>query len=508
MSEDGLLRRNMLRSLDYVERVGNRLPDPVTIFILFSFLVLGVSWAAAVLGVRATHPGTGEDVTAINLLTRENVQRMLVEMPRTFTDFPPLGIVLLVMLGIGVAERTGLIETVLKVSVRSMPPRFITGAIVLAGILSSIGVIAGYVVVLPLGALVFHGIGRHPIAGLAAAFAGVSAGLTANLFLTPLDPLLTSFTQPAARLLDPEYVVDPTANYWLMMALVPVFTVAGIYVTENVLEPHLGPYEGKVVLEEGEEDTLTPEERKGLWTAAVVALLTLAVVALMVVPENGILRGDNGEITPFLSSIVSLMLFVFLLPGLAYGMVTRKIKSDRDVARMTADAMASMGHYIVLAFVAAHFIAFFAWSNLGLILAITGADLLRAVGFTGIPLFVSFVFVSAFINLFIASMSAKWAIMSPIFVPMFMLLGYSPELTQAAYRIGDSFTNILTPLLPYYPLVITFARKYEEDIRIGTLLSAMLPYSLAYGALGIGMVVLWMAFGFPLGPDVSMYYRP
>jgi aminobenzoyl-glutamate transport protein len=494
------------RALNFVERSGNRLPDPITLFVIFMGLVLVVSWLAHALGASAVHPGTLERIQAVNLLTGESIQRILVEMPQTFTDFPPLGLVLVVMIGIGVAERTGLIETALKAFVRGVPDWLVTAAIVLGGLLSSLAVDAGYVVLIPLGAVIFHGMGRHPIAGLAAAFAGVSGGFSSNLLLTAVDPLLAGFTEPAAQLVDPAYTVAPTANWWLMAALVPVFTVGATWVTERILEPRLGEYTGGLEVEE--DDGLTAAEVRGLWAAGFTALATLAVIAWMALPAEGILRGEDGDISPLLSSIVALMLFVFFLPGLVYGLVTGQVKSDKEVAAMTSETMGSMGAYIVLAFVAAHFIAFFNWSNLGLILAITGADGLQTVGFTGIPLIVSFVLVSAFINLFIGSASAKWAIMAPVFVPMLMFLGYSPELTQAAYRIGDSFTNILTPLLPYYPLVIIFAQKYEKDIGLGTLISAMLPYSVVFALTAIPMLVLWVVLGIPLGPEAPLEYLP
>ncbi len=509
---NGFMRGATLRFLDTVERVGNRLPDPITLFAIMIFLVMLASWLAVWAGVSATHPGTGETILPENLFSAEQIRRILVEMPRTFATFPPLGLVLVVMLGIGVAERSGLIETALKAFVRSVPAQLLTFAVVVAGMLSSMAVDAGYVVLIPLGAVIFHGVGRHPIAGLAAAFAGVSGGFSANLLLTSLDPLLAGFTEPAAQILDPAYRVFPTANWYLMAAMVPVFGIAGTYVTERIIEPRMGQYEGEVP-PAGEAETLTPEQRKGLIVAGLVVLVAAVVIALMVVPENGILRDPEGEmlvqqLTPFLQSIVALMLFFFFLPGLAYGMITRTIRSDKDVALMTTETMATMGAYIVLAFVAAHLVAFFAWSNLGIITAIGGAGFLQSIGFTGIPLLVAFVVVSAFINLFIGSASAKWAIMAPVFVPMLMLMGYSPELTQAAYRIGDSFTNILTPLLPYFPLVIVFAQKYDREIGIGTIISAMLPYSVVFGIAGIGMLVLWMLFGIPLGPDAPMHYVP
>lgn len=514
---NGLIRRLILSTLERVERAGNRLPDPVTLFVIMIGLVMVISWLAAAAGVGAIHPGTSERIGAINLFSAENLQRIFMEMPTTFTSFPPLGLVLVVMLGIGVAERTGLVSTALKVFVSSVPPRFITAAVVLGGLMSSIAVDAGYVVLIPLGAVVFHGLGRHPIAGLAAAFAGVSGGFSSNLLLTSIDPLLGGITTPAAQLLDPTYEVLPTANYFLMIALVPLFTFAGTVVTERIIEPHLGKYKGGTDLEV-DNDEVTPLERRGLVWAGLTVLATLLFIAFLVVPENGVLRDltlDAADpdvlfvqtIGPFLNSMVALMFIFFLLPGLAYGIATRKISSDRDVAGMTSETMASMGAYIVLAFVAAHLVAFFNWSNLGLILAIGGADLLEAVNFTGIPLIVSFVVVSAFVNLFIGSASAKWALMAPVFVPMLMLMGYSPELTQAAYRIGDSFTNILTPLLPYFPLVVVFARKYDDDIGIGSILSVMLPYSVVFALVAIPLLVIWMVFGLPLGIGAPMHYE-
>lgn len=503
------LRQLPGKILDWVERGGNRLPDPVTVFLIIIGLVMIISLVASVAGVRVEHPGTGEVVEAVNLFSKENVQRIFSEMPRTFAEFPPLGLVLVVMLGIGVADRTGLIATLLKRFVEGAPKPLITAAIVFAGIMSSLAADAGYVLLIPLGAVLFYGVGRHPLAGLAAAFAGVSGGFSANLLLTSIDPLLVGFTTPAAQLVDPDYFVSVASNWYLMIALVPVLVLAGWYVTERIIEPRLGPYEG-VPEESGEEADreVTPLVRRGHRVAGLVALLCLAGVALLVIPENAPLQGEGGNLMPFYQSLVALLFFFFLLPGIAYGVVTRQIRSDKDVARMTSESMASMGAYIVLAFVAAHLIAFFNWSNLGLIIAVTGAELLRSIGFVGIPLFVTFVLFTSMINLFIGSASAKWAIMAPIFVPMMMLLGYSPELTQAVYRVGDSFTNILTPLLPYFPLVIIFGQKYKKDLGLGTLISLMMPYSVVFGILTTLVLIGWILFEIPLGPDSPLYYTP
>jgi len=494
------------RLLDRVERAGNALPDPVTLFFIFIGIVMIASWLASATGVSAVHPGTGETITVDNLFSSENIRRLFVEMPETFAAFPPLGLVLVVMLGIGVADKSGLISAALSAFVRSVPDAALTSALIFAGIMSSLAVDAGYVVVIPLGAVLFYGAGRHPLAGLAAAFAGVSAGFSANLSLTSLDPLLAGFTEPAARLIDSGYSVDATANYYIMIALVPVFMAAGVWVTERIVEPRLGVYNPPDDLDADSSHDVSDEERRGLRVAGIVFAVVAAGVAMLVVPEGAPLRGAAGSLDPFYESIVAVMVVLFFLPGLAFGMSTGKIESDKDVAEMMADTMSDMGAYIVLAFAAAHFIAMFSWSNLGSVVAISGANGLEAVGFTGIPLVVSFIFVSALINMFVGSASAKWAILAPIFVPMLMLLGYSPETTQAAYRIGDAFTNILTPLLPYFPLVIIFAQRYVKDSGIGSIVALMLPYSIVFGIVSTTTLVLWIVFGLPLGPGVPLEY--
>ncbi len=493
--------------LGWIERVGNALPDPVSLFLLLIGLVMVLSALLAGLNVQATHPGTGEVIEVRSLFSAELVRRLLVEMPRTFADFPPLGLVLVVMLGIGVADKTGLITAALRGALRRVPRRLLSAAVVFVGILSSLAVDAGYVVVIPLGAFAFWAAGRHPLAGLAAAFAGVSGAFSANLFLTSLDPLLAGFTQSAAQLLDPVYVVRETANYYFIVALTPLLTLVGMAVTEWIIEPRLGPYQGEAELDPEVQAELSVAERRGLRWAGLAALGMLVLIGLLVLPPGAPLRGEAGSLAPFYSSIVALMFLFFLLTGLAYGIATGRIRSDRDAVQMAAGAMSDMALYIVLAFAAAHFIAVFNWSNLGAILAIKGAELLRSLGLQDVPLIVGLVLVSAFINLFIGSASAKWALLAPIFVPMFMLLGFSPELVQMAYRVGDSATNIITPLLPYFPLVITFALRYDRSAGIGTLVALMLPYSLAFLLVMILALIFWMELGLPLGPDIPLRYQ-
>ena len=497
-------RRSMLmRFLDGVERTGNALPDPVTLFALMIVLVVIASVIAAAAGVAVPHPGTGDVVEAKSLLAADQIQRLLVEMPKTFTSFAPLGYVLLVMLGVGVAEKTGFLTVALRSLVSGVSPRLITAALVFAGIMSSLAADAGYVVLIPLGAAIFMGAGRHPVAGLAAGFAGVAGGFSSNLILTPLDPLLAGITQEAARLVATDYVVEVTANYYLMLGLVPLFVIVGTWVTDRIVEPRLPkwvPTETPVPAVDGDVSAV---ERRGIQAALLSVVVLAAGVAALAWAPGFPLRGEDGSFLPLMRSLVSLMFIAFLVAGVAYGVTTRVIASDKDVVRMMADAMSDLGVYIVLAFIAAHFIAMFSWSNLSVISAVVGADTLRSIGFEGSPLLVSLILLAATINILVGSASAKWAFLAPIFVPMLMLLGLSPEATQAAYRIGDSSTNMITPLLPYFPLILIVGKRYDPDFGIGTLVATMLPFAIAFGVASTAFFVGWLALGLPLGPGIS-----
>ncbi len=511
------------RALDKVEIIGNKLPQPVTLFAILMVVVLLLSWIFG--GVTVDHPGKEaglvdsegkplETINVINLLSREGVQRIFTEMVDTFAQFPPLGLVLVVMLGIGVAEHSGMIAVALRLFVSKVPKFLITFSIVVAGMVSSVAADAGYVVLIPLGGVIFLSMGRHPLAGIAAAFAGVSGGFGANFLPTGLDPMIAAFTEPAAQIIDPNYTVNPLSNYYLMAASVPLVGIAGTWITERILVPRLGAYEPDNDVTIEETNQILPHERKALKWSLFSVLIVLGLVALATIPADGILRGDfdpetgKRSMRPFYDSIVPIMLVVFFVAGLVYGRIAKTIKNDKDVADMTAKAMATMGMYIVIAFVAAQFVAYFNWSNLGSVLAVKGSDGLKAIGFTGGPLLVAFIIVASLVNLVMGSASAKWAILAPIFVPMLMLMGYSPELTQAAYRIGDSYSNILTPLLPYFTIVIVFAQKYVKNVGIGTLISLMLPYAIAFMVIRIPMLLLWIWMGLPLGIEGPIYYSP
>ena len=410
---------------------------------------------------------------------------------------------------ITVTEGPGLIGSLLKKLVMSTPKRLITVVVVLAGVLSSIASDAGYVVLIPLGAIIFLSMGRHPIAGLAAAFAGVSGGFSANVMVGPTDSLLAGLTTEGAKLADPNYVVEMTGNWWFLIASTVLITVIGTIVTEKIVEPRLGKYTGDATVEESAM-TVSKEEQRGLRFAGIATLLSVAGLAALVVPANGFLRGTDAGIqgilkSPFMDSMVLIIALVFAIAGIAYGVGAKVVKDDKDVMNLMGKSMASMGSYIVLVFFASQFVAYFNYSNLGTIIANKGAEMLKAIGLQGIPLVILFILVVAFINIFMGSASAKWAILAPVFVPMLMEVGFTPEFTQMAFRIGDSTTNLISPLMSYFALIVTFAARYDKKSGIGTLISTMVPYSVFLLIGWTLLLIVWFVCNLPLGPGASIF---
>jgi aminobenzoyl-glutamate transport protein len=498
------------RFLVVVERVGNLLPQPATLFAILALAVIVGSALASWLDLSAVHPATGETIRPFNLLSVEGLHRILTDMVKNFTGFAPLGTVLVALLGIAVAEGSGLITAVLKLLVLSAPRRLLTFALVFAGVCSNVASEIGYVVLVPLGAVIFLGAGRHPVAGLAAAFAGVSGGYSANLLLGTIDPLLAGITQEAAHLVDGAYAVNPACNYYFMAASTFVIAAAGTWVTERIVEPRLGAYEGPEAAA-GTSDRVEPAEKRGLAFAGVATALLAGLILWGTVPSNGFLRdAETGSLlqSPFLSGIVALIFLGGAIVGLTYGIGARTIRSEDDVLKAMSKSMSVLGSYLVLVFFAAQFVAYFAWTNLGLILAIDGARALEATGLGGPPLLVGFILVTAIVNLFMGSASAKWAIMAPVFVPMLMLLGHSPELTQVAYRVGDSAANVVSPLMSYFALIVAFLQRYTPKAGIGNLIATMLPYTIVFLVIWTLLLMVWYALELPLGPGSRMFYTP
>lgn len=494
------------RFLLIIERVGNALPHPGTLFAIMAGLVILLSWVLSLMDLSVIHPGTGETIRIVNLVSTEGLHRILTEMIKNFTGFAPLGTVLVALLGIGIAEGSGLISTGLRLIVLKSPPRLLTMVIVFAGVISNTASEVGYVLLVPLAAIIFLAAKRHPLAGLAAAFAGVSGGYSANLLLGTIDPLLSGLSQEAAQIIDKNYEVNPMCNYYFMFVSTFLITLLGTWTTERIIEPRLGAYSGDAAPEEIKP--LTAMEKRGLWYAVIAAILFTLFILGGLIPETGYLRQPGtGEIlkSPFMSGIVALIFLSAGIVGIAYGFGARTIKSDSDVMKGMGKSMETLGTYIVLVFFAAQFVAYFNWTNIGMVVAVKGADTLKASGLGPIPLMISFVAISAVINLVMGSASAKWAIMAPVFIPMFMLLGYSPEFTQVAYRIGDSVTNIISPMMSYFALIVAFIQRYLPQAGIGTVIATMLPYTIIFFIGWVILLIIWIMIGLPLGPGATMY---
>ena len=500
--------------LDRVERAGNALPDPATLFALGALAVAAAAELAVLGDWTVQHEG--ETLRARSLLSADGIYWALQSLVGNFTGFAPLGVVLVGMLGIGVAERSGLIGAALRALLTAVPGSWLTPTVFFLGVMSSLGLDAGYVVLPPVAAALFAAVGRPPLVGLGAVFAGVSAGFSANLVVTSLDPMLAEFSMAGAQLLDPDYEVSARANLWFMRASTVLLTGVGWAVTSWWVEPRFTRERGREATPEpaGSEEVevisgeLTARERRALaWACAAAALCLLGFAVATWLP-GAPLHGRDGDFPRWVRVIVPLLFVVFLVPGVVYGALTGSVSSDRDVARMLGESMSGMGSYIVLAFFAAQFIAWFGHSNLGPMLAISGGQALAAAALPTAALMLGFVAVVGLGNLLIGSMSAKYAFFAPVFVPMFMAAGISPELTQAAYRVGDSVTNVITPLNPYVVIVLTFMRRYDPQAGIGTLVALMLPYCLAFAVAWSAVLALWVTLGVPLGPDGSLVYTP
>ncbi len=492
--------------LNVVEKGGNALPHPATLFGLFALATLVLSALASWLGWSAVHPATGEIVNPVNLLSKDGLHRVIIEVVDNFTSFAPLGIVLVAMLGIGIAEQSGVISAVIRLLVLSSPKKILTFVIVFTGIVSNVASDIGYVLLIPMAGVIFHAVGRHPIAGMAAAFAGVSGGFSANLLIGTIDPLLAGLSEEAAKIVDPEYTVNPTANYYFMVVSTFIIAFAGTFITEKVIEPRLGEYSGSEKAEKMEP--LSKIEKKGLAWSTLTFVIITAVVLYGLIPENGWLLPESGKVieSPLIEGIIFWLLVYAGLVGVTYGWVTGAYKNDADVMNGAAKSMKTLATYIVLVFFAAQFVEYFKWSNLGLLIAIKGAGALSASNMGLIPMLILFIIFAGTLNMFMGSASAKWALLAPIFIPIFMFLGYSPELSQVVYRVGDSITNIISPMMSFFALIIAFFQKYVKNVGIGTIIATMIPYTITFFVIWTLLLVAWILIGLPLGPGSGIYY--
>ncbi len=488
-----------------IERIGNRLPDPATLFVIGLLVVIVASEIAVQFNWSVVRPLNGE-ITANSLLRSDGSWWLISHLVENFIRFPPLGIVLVGMLGIGLAERSGLLPTLLSAAMQRVPAMLLTPLTLLLGILSSITLDAGYVVLPPIAAALYAASGRSPITGIAVAFAGISAGFSANLTITALDPMLAGLTQAAAEILDPDYQVATTANLWFMIVSTFLLSFTGWYITARFVEPRLGQSGIENISTININNKLQNIEKKGFILAFISVFLLLLLVLLATFHSAGPLYGDGRFFPRWIEVTVPLLFLFFFIPAVVYGVTTGSIKNDRDIARMLGETLAGLGPYIVLAFFAAQFIEAFKFSGLGEMLAISGGQWLASLPVPLSLFVVAFVLLAMLANLLIGSASAKYALLAPVFVPMLMQVGISPELTQVAYRVGDSVTNVITPLNPYMIIIVMLVQKYLKNSGLGTVIATMLPYTIGFGIVWIALLLTWIALDLPLGPAGPLHY--
>lgn len=494
------------RFIRAVEKGGNALPHPAVLFGILGLVTLLFSAIGYFLDWQGVNPASGEVIKIKNLLSVEGLHRILLNLVNNYTSFAPLGIVMVALMGIGVAESSGLIKAAINAMLLRAPAKRVTFIIVFSGILSNTASDLGYVLIIPLAGVIFHSLGRHPVAGMSAAFAGVSGGFSANMLIGTIDPLLAGLSTEAARIIDPSYYVMPTSNYYFMAVSSIVIAFAGTWLTNTWVEPRLGKYTGHVESEPIAK--LTPAEKRGLKMVLILLLAWTLLFAAGLIPSNGFLRGEDNTVlhSPLLRGFIAVLFIVAASCGIVYGYVAGTFKKHTDVINGMTNSFKGLVSFLVLVFFASQFVAWFRWSNLGIVLAIKGAEFLQALNIGLIPLVILFIMFSGFINLFMGSASAKWAIMGPVFIPMFMLLGYSPELSQAVFRIGDSVTNVISPMMSFFALIIVYYQKYDPKSGLGTLIATMLPYSIVFFFSWTLLMIAWILLGLPLGPEAELYY--
>ncbi|WP_025732200.1 p-aminobenzoyl-glutamate transporter [Carnimonas nigrificans] len=485
-----------------VEKIGNKVPHP---FLLFIYLIGVLMVVTAILGsldIQAINPVNNEAVTVNNLLSADGIHWLLPNIVKNFSGFTPLGAILALVLGAGFAERVGLLPALMVKMASHVGATYASYMVLFIAFFSHISSDAALVIMPPMGALIFLAVGRHPVAGLMAAIAGVACGFTANLLIVTTDVLLSGLSTEATKAIDPSLEVSVLDNWYFMAVSVIVLTIVGGLITDRLVEPRLGPWQ-----KENDEKLhqLTPLERRGLRVTGLVALVFIGLLALLVVPENGLLRDPvNHTIlpSPFIKGIVPLIILFLIIVSLAYGITTGKIRRQGDIPPLLIEPMKEMAGFIVMVFPLSQFVAMFNWSNLGTFMAIGLTDLLETIGMNGVPAFLGLTLLSALLCMFIASGSAIWSILAPVFVPMFMLLGFHPAFAQVLFRVADSSVLPLAPVSPFVPLFLGYLQRYFPKARLGTYYSLVLPYPIAFLSIWLILLVIWYLAGLPIGPGV------
>ncbi|MDW4411226.1 AbgT family transporter [Staphylococcus saprophyticus] len=492
------------RFLNIVEKVGNKLPDPSILFFLMCLGLAIITWIVSLFHITVKHPGTGDTIAIKSILSKDGLMMILNDAVKNFSEFPALGLVLAVMLGVGVAEKTGYFDKLMVQIVHKAPKKFIVPVIILIGILGNAAGDAAPIVLPPLTAMVFIKLGYHPIAGLAMAYASAIGGFSANIMIGMSDALLYAFTEPATKIVSDNVHVNVAMNWYFIAASVLVLLPAVYWVTMRFVIPRLGSYDdsNSDIQVDDENTRLTTEENRSVFWANISFFIMIALLIILAIPQGSFLRNaKTGSLlndAPIINGVGLIILVLFLVPGLVYGLMMKEFKNSKDLGKMLADSMSSMGSFIVIVFFAAQLLAFLEWSNLGVIVAVKGAALLQ--GQNGIILILGIILLSVIINLLIGSASAKWGILAPIFIPMLMLVGFHPAFTQMLYRIGDSISNPITPMMPYLPLLLSYAQKYDNNMKLGSLLSSLMPYTIVLSIVWPLFMIIWYLLGWPLGP--------
>lgn len=489
--------------LSKIEKIGNSLPHPIYMFIILTVLVMLISCLLS--GKVVDTNANGKTIIINNLLSKNGLIWILDKIVKNFITFPPLGMVLVTMLGIGLAEETNFLKTLLKVCIIKAPKRLVTYIVIFTGIMGNIAGSAVFIIIPPLGAIIFKSLNRHPIAGLASGFIGVSGGLSANLLITPTDVINAGITDLSAKIADPTINVHPSSNWYFMIASTFLLTIVGALVIEKIIEPRLGKYENN----ESDDNisAVSNEEKEALKFAGISVFIYVFIVLLTIVPKNGILRGENNSVvpSPFLDSMIPILTLLFFIPALVYAIKTKQIKNKNDVLNMLTKSLSGLSSFILLCFFASQFVNFFSYTNLGILISIKGANYIKEMNISGIYIILLFMLFTAFVNLFIGSLSAKWTILAPIFVPMFMEIGISPFFTQAAFRIPDSVINSISPLEPFMPFIIICMQKYNKNYGLGTVILIMLPLAISYFISWTLLLIIWYYFNIPLGPQAGIF---
>ncbi|MEB7745428.1 aminobenzoyl-glutamate transporter [Staphylococcus equorum] len=499
------------RFLNIVEKVGNRLPDPSILFFLMCVGLAILTWVVSLFQISVKHPGTGDTIAIKSILSKDGLSMILNDAIKNFSEFPALGLVLAVMLGIGVAEKTGYFDKLMIQVVHKAPKNFIVPVIIIIGIIGNAAGDAAPIVLPPLAAMVFIKLGYHPIAGLAMAYASALGGFSANVMIGMSDALLYAFTKPATSIVSDSVHVNVAMNWYFIAASVLVLLPSVYWVTMRFVIPRLGKYDdsNSAIQADDSNSKLTLQENRAVFWANISFFVLIVLLIILAIPQHSFLRNANtGSLlndAPIINGVGLIILVLFLVPGLVYGIMVKEFKNSKDLGKMLADSMSSMGSFIVIVFFAAQLLAFLEWSNLGIIVAVKGASILQ--GQNGVVLILGIILLSALINLLIGSASAKWGILAPIFIPMLIIVGFHPALTQMLYRIGDSISNPITPMMPYLPLLLSYAQKYDNDMKLGSLLSSLMPYTIILSIVWPLFMIAWYLLGWPLGPGSPLHVK-